>query len=120
MGIRRVLDRIGTVGIVIGMFAAGGLVFWNLWGQGPYADSCTYSLGCRSFYCLHHGLRGGSAQVTAPGTCTKACDADADCGSGASCVTLDDNSRDDLPPFGKPDKACMRAYEIQGVDTTRH
>ena len=119
MGLRRFFSRLGTAAILIGMLVGGALVCWNLFGQGPYGDSCSYSLGCRSFYCLHHGLRAGSAQVTAPGMCTKACDTDAECGSGATCVTLDDFSRDDLPPLGKPDKACMRTYELQG-DTTRH
>jgi hypothetical protein len=118
VSLRRFLDRLGTVGVLAGMLLLGGLVWWNMCGQGPYGDSCEYALGCRSFYCLHHGLR-GSAQVTAPGTCTKSCDADADCGSGATCVVLDDFSLDDLPPFGKPTKACMRAVGFTG-DTSRH
>lgn len=119
MGFKRVLDRIGSVGMVIGLALVAGLVCWNMFGQGPYDDACEYSLGCRSFYCLHHGLRGGSAQVTAPGRCTKSCDADADCGADARCVVLDGFSRDDLPPFGKPDKACMHTFELQG-DIRRH
>jgi len=74
--------------------------------MGPYGDTCSHSIGCKSFYCLHHQLS-GSAQVPGPGHCTQSCDRDSDCGSGAACVNLGDDARDDLPPFGKPDKACM-------------
>src|ERR1700690_2703434 len=88
------------------LFAGGGLVVWNLFGQGPYGDSCSYSFGCKSFMCVHHGLR-HEAPMNGPGRCTKSCDSDADCGAGAKCVVLDDATRDDLPPFGKPDRACL-------------
>jgi hypothetical protein len=103
---RKWLARTGTVLVAIAMLGGGALVVWNLFIQGPYGDSCHFSLGCRSFLCLHHAARGG-AQVPASGRCTKSCDADGDCGSGASCVVLGDDARDDLPPFGKPDRACM-------------
>ena len=89
------------------MIGIGSLVMWNIFGQGPYGDSCTYSLGCKTFYCIHHELH-GSAQWTAPkGTCTKSCDTDDECGKDAKCVVLSDEARDDLPPFGKPDRACL-------------
>ena len=103
---RKVLSRIGTVLVVVVMFAGGALVLWNVFGQGPYGDTCRFSIGCRSYLCLQHQLQ-GSAQVSSAGHCTKSCDADAECGAGAACVVLSDASRDDLPPFGKPTKACM-------------
>ncbi|MBA3455520.1 MAG: hypothetical protein H0T42_20675 [Deltaproteobacteria bacterium] len=102
----KVLSRIGTVFIGLVMLGGGALVLWNVFGQGPYGDTCQFSLGCRSFYCLSHELQ-GSAQVSSKGRCTKSCDADSECGAKAVCVTLSEASRDDLPPFGKPDKACM-------------
>ena len=92
------------------MLGAGALVFWNLFGQGPYGDSCRFSLGCRSFYCLKHEQR-GVAQVSSTGRCTKACDTDAECGVGAVCVVLGAAALEDLPPFGKPEKACMLVRE---------
>jgi hypothetical protein len=116
--VRKFFSGLGSAGMLIGMLAIGGLVWWNMMGAGRYGDTCEYSLGCRSFACMHHGLR-GSAQVTAPGVCSKPCDADADCGAGATCVKLDEFSRDDLPPFGKPEKACLRAVSFTG-DTSRH
>ena len=107
MNTKRLLSRIGTVIFLIGVVGIGSLVAWNIFGQGPYGDSCSYSIGCKSFYCVHHELR-GDKQWTAPkGMCTKSCDADTECGSGARCVVLSDESRDDLPPFGKPSKACL-------------
>ena len=36
------------------------------------------------------------------------CSTDEACGEGYRCVKLDGPARDDLPPFGKPTKACMR------------
>jgi hypothetical protein len=108
--VNKVLSRIGTVVVALAMLGGGALVLWNVFGQGPYGDSCQFSLGCRSFYCLSHELR-GSAQVSSKGRCTKSCDSDAECGAGAVCVVLSESSRDDLPPFGKPDKACMLVRE---------
>ena len=109
MGARwtRVKDRLGTVVVLLAMLLVGSLVMWNVCGQGPYRDSCSHSLGCRSYLCLEHGLR-GAAQVPADGRCTKACSKDGDCAGGDQCVVLDAASRDDLPPFGKPTRACMR------------
>jgi len=104
---RTVLSRIGTVVIVIGLLGIGSLVVWNMFGQGPYGDHCSYSLGCRSFYCVHHELRGEKQWSSPTGMCTKSCDKDDECGSGARCVVLSDETRDDLPPFGKPDRACL-------------
>jgi hypothetical protein len=51
--------------------------------------------------------------VPSDGFCTKACDADADCGTGARCVVLGAAARDDLPPLGKPTRACMPARGSQ-------
>jgi hypothetical protein len=109
--VKKVLSRIGTVVIGLAMLGGGALVLWNVFGQGPYGDTCSFSLGCRSFYCLSHQLR-GTAQVSSKGHCTKSCDADSDCGAGAACVVLTEASRDDFPPFGKPDKACMITLEM--------
>jgi hypothetical protein len=103
-------NRFGTATVLVGMFLVGGLVWWNMCGQGPYKDSCRVSLGCRSFLCLEHGLR-GEQQVPAAGRCTKPCSKDEECGDGFRCVTLGGGARDDLPPFGKPDRACMRVLE---------
>ena len=103
---KKLLNVLGTIVVGLVMLAGGFLVFWNVFGMGPYADTCAHSIGCKSFYCLKHQLR-GTEQVPASGHCTKSCDIDGDCGSGAMCVTLSDDSRDDLPPFGKPTKACM-------------
>jgi len=102
-----VLKKIGTVIVGLVMLGGGALVAWNVFGQGPYGDTCHHSIGCRSFYCLKHGLM-GSDQRMSEGFCTKKCDADADCGSDARCVVLSGDARDDLPPYGKPDKACMK------------
>lgn len=103
----RLKNRIGTVGVLMAMIAVGSLVWWNVCGQGPYRDTCRVSLGCRSYLCLEHGLR-GDAQVPASGRCTKPCSKDADCGDGFRCTTLGAAALDDLPPFGKPERACMR------------
>jgi hypothetical protein len=111
MNARRVLSRVGTVLVALVMLGGGVLVAWNIWGQGPYRDDCHYSLGCKSFLCIHHeAVR--DAQMTSGGYCTKSCDSDSECGSGARCVELSDASRDDLPPFGKPDRACLRVREL--------
>ena len=103
----KLLKKIGTVLVGLVMLGGGALVAWNVFGQGPYGDSCHHSLGCRSFYCLKHELA-GSDQRMSEGSCTKSCDSDAECGSGARCVVLSDDARDDLPPYGKPDRACMK------------
>ncbi len=105
--LRAFFDKLGTVGIAVLMLLGGGLVWWNMCGQGPYKDSCRYSVGCRSFYCLHHGLR-DDAFVESSGYCTKSCDADKECGEHFRCVPLNEAARDDLPPFGKPGRACVR------------
>ena len=102
------LSRIGTVVVGLAMLAGGGLVVWNVWGQGPYGDSCGHSLGCRSFLCVHHEMAGSDQRASSVGRCTKSCDADADCGANAVCVVLSDDAREDLPPFGKPTKACLQ------------
>jgi hypothetical protein len=99
---------LGTVLFALIVLALGGLVMWNVFGQGPYGDSCRISLGCKSFLCVHHELA-GSAQVPGTGRCTKACEHDDDCGSGARCTVLGSDARDDLPPFGKPERACLLA-----------
>jgi len=94
----RALNRVGTVVVALVMLGLGFLVFWNVFGMGPYNDSCRFAVGCKSFYCLHHAQR-GSAQVTAPGRCTKDCTSDSECGEGAVCVVLSSQALDDLPPF---------------------
>ena len=105
-GLRRVLDRIGTVGVGVVMFLLGGLVWWNMCGQGPYRDRCRWNGGCDSFLCMRHGVRGAD-QVETSGRCTKKCKQDSDCGDGYRCATLGADARDDLPPFGKPERACL-------------
>jgi hypothetical protein len=97
--------------VAIVMLGGGALVAWNVFGQGPYGDSCHHSIGCRSFYCVKHSLQ-GSAQVSSSGFCTKKCASDSDCGSAARCVVLSEDSRDDLPPYGKPDRACLQVREL--------
>ena len=103
---RRIWERLGTIAFVLIVLALGGLVAWNVFGQGPYGDSCRISLGCKSFLCMHHELA-GSAQVESSGRCTKSCERDDECGAGARCVVLGDDARSDLPPFGKPERACL-------------
>jgi hypothetical protein len=105
--LRSVLDKLGTVGIALLMLLGGVLVWWNVWGQGPFKDHCRISLGCRSFYCLEHALHDDTL-VPSSGYCTKVCERDADCGDGYRCVVLTEAARDDLPPLGKPDRACAR------------
>ena len=102
-----VKSRAGTIVVGVGILAISVLVWWNMFGQGPYKDTCSYSIGCRSYLCLEHGLQGRD-QVPTSGRCTKACSTDEACGEGYRCVKLDGPARDDLPPFGKPTKACMR------------
>lgn len=106
LAVGKLLSKLGTALFVVVVLGLGGLVAWNVFGQGPYGDACHHSIGCRSFYCVRHELA-GSAQVASGGHCTKSCDTDRDCGSGARCVVLSDDARDDLPPFGKPDRACL-------------
>jgi hypothetical protein len=116
MGVRQILSKIGTVIIVIGILGLGGLVAWNVFGQGPYGDTCSYSIGCRSFYCVKHELRGERQWAAPKGMCTKSCDEDKDCGKDARCVALTDDTKDDLPPFGKPDKACLHVRPLDPDD----
>ena len=104
---RGVKERLGTIVVVLGMLLVGLLVWWNMFGQGPYKDTCRVSLGCRSYLCLEHGLR-GDAQVPAAGRCTKACSTDEACGEVYRCVNLEGTAGSGLPPIGKPSKACMR------------
>jgi hypothetical protein len=109
MSIRGFFSKLGTALIAIGMLGGGALVAWNVWGQARYGGECEHSLGCRSFYCIHHAAE-GSAQIRTPhGRCTQSCETDGDCGSGAVCVVLGDEAKDDLPPLGKPDRACLLA-----------
>jgi hypothetical protein len=116
MGARQLFVKIGGVLVILVVLGIGGLVAWNMFGQGPYGDTCNYSLGCRSYYCVKHELR-GERQWSAPkGMCTKSCDHDAECGKDARCVTLTDDTRDDLPPFGKPDKACLHVRPLDPDD----
>ena len=100
------VKKVGRAMVGLVMLGGGALVVWNLFGMGPYGDTCAHSIGCRSFLCLEH-TQVGDAQVASDGHCTKACSADGECGSGSVCATLGGPARDDLPPFGKPDKACM-------------
>ncbi|MEO8554018.1 MAG: hypothetical protein ABI678_28785 [Kofleriaceae bacterium] len=116
MGARQILSKIGTVIIVLGILGIGSLVAWNVFGQGPYGDTCSYSIGCRSFYCVKHELRGERQWAAPKGMCTKSCDADKDCGADARCVALTDDTKDDLPPFGKPDKACLHVRPLDPDD----
>ncbi len=116
MRVRSVLSKISTVIIVLGVLGLGGLVAWNVFGQGPYGDQCSYSIGCRSFYCVKHELRGERQWAAPTGMCTKSCDRDDECGSGGRCVTLSDDARSDLPPFGKPDKACLHVRPLDPAD----
>ena len=43
---RVVKERLGTVVVVLGMLLVGALVWWNMFGQGPYKDTCRFSIGC--------------------------------------------------------------------------
>ena len=107
MSVRGFFSKLGTALIAFGMLGIGALVAWNLFGQSRYRGECEHSLGCRSFYCVHHELE-HKQQIRAPhGMCTKSCDSDADCEAGAACVVLGDEARDDPPPLGKPDRACL-------------
>lgn len=106
---RKVLfQRLGTTVVVLGMIALSGLVWWNRCGAGPYGDRCRYAIGCRSYLCLRHSLSPtNDQQVPSIGQCTKSCAADTDCTAPDRCVELSSAARDDLPPFGKPARACM-------------
>ena len=117
-GVTKLLRFIGGAAVAVVMLTGGVLVFWNVFVQGPYGDSCSHSLGCRSYFCMKHGFA-GDKQVAAPGHCTKSCEHDFECSgsgsgsgsgsaSGMRCVVLGDDARDDLPPFGKPTRACLR------------
>lgn len=101
------LKRVGTAIVVLGMVALSGLVWWNMCGAGPYRDTCTHAIGCRSYLCLKHRLDASGKQLASPGRCTKSCSSDADCSGGDACVVLSEAARDDLPPYGKPTRACM-------------
>ena len=88
MGVRSLLSKIGTVVVVLAVLGVGALVAWNVFGQGPYADHCSYSLGCRSFYCVKHELRGERQWAAPQGMCTKSCDHDDECGCGCALRAL--------------------------------
>jgi len=106
VNLARARSVLGTIVVAIALCAGGVLVYWNVFGQGGYGESCRFSLGCKSFLCAHHAVA-GEAQPAAPGRCTKSCERDDECGAGARCVVLTADTRDDLPPFGKPDRACL-------------
>jgi len=106
--LRSFFDKLGTVGVAMVMLLGGGLVWLNVCGQGKYQAACRFSVGCRSYYCLHHTLH-GDAQIASDGMCTKSCTGDPECGAGYRCVVLSEEARGDLPPFGKPDRACVRS-----------
>ncbi|MFT3699686.1 MAG: hypothetical protein QM831_41440 [Kofleriaceae bacterium] len=112
----KLLVRILGTLVILAALGVGALVAWNVFGSGPYGDSCSYAMGCRSFYCVKHELRGDRQWSAPKGMCTKKCDADADCGKDARCVALSDESKDDLPPFGKPDKACLHVRPLDPDD----
>jgi hypothetical protein len=107
--VQKILRAIASVLLVLGIATLSGLVWWNRCGAGSYRDSCRYSIGCLSFLCLQHQWDPQQQkQMASPGHCSKPCDTDRDCSGGDRCITLDDSSRSDLPPFGKPTKACMQ------------
>jgi hypothetical protein len=107
MSVRGFFSTLGTALIAVVMLCGGALVAWRLFGQARYRGECEHSVGCRSFYCIHHDLE-HKQQVPAPhGMCTKSCDSDVDCEAGAACVALGDEARDDLPPLRKLDRACL-------------
>lgn len=108
MSVRGFFSKLGTALIAIGMLGGGALVAWNVWGQAHYGGDCEHSLGCRSFYCIHHAQQGSDQVRTQHGRCTQSCETDGDCGSGAVCAVLGAEAEDDLPPLGKPDRACLR------------
>jgi hypothetical protein len=116
MAARQVLSKIVGVVLLLGALGIGGLVAWNVFGQGPYGDHCSYAIGCRSFYCVKHELRGERQWRASQGMCTKSCDHDDDCGSNARCAALSEETRDDLPPFGKPEKACLHVRPLDPDD----
>lgn len=104
---RRALGALGTLAVLLAMLGGGALVLWNVFGQARYGGACRFSLGCRSFYCVHHALDGEAQVATDGGFCTQACERDDACGPGARCVVLGAGARADLPPFGKPTRACL-------------
>lgn len=104
---RRALDKVGTAAVVVVILSCGAVVWWNVAGQRVYRAECSWTGSCRSFLCLQHALR-GDEQVATSGRCTKPCSHDDDCAGGDRCVPLGPAARGDLPPFGKPDRACMR------------
>jgi hypothetical protein len=107
MSVRRLFSTLGTALIALGTLGVVALVAWNVFGQAGYGGDCEHALGCRSFYCIHHASHAGAQVSTPHGRCTQSCETDADCGSGATCVALGDEARDDLPSLGKPDRACL-------------
>jgi hypothetical protein len=107
----KVLKAIGTAVVALAMLGGGALVLWNVFGMGSYGETCHYTPGCKSYYCVHHELV-GSAQMSSGGRCTKSCDEDGECGEGAKCVELSEASRDDLPPYFKPRRACLHVREL--------
>lgn len=112
MSARGFFSKLGTAVVAIGMLGGGALVAWNVFGQAKPGGECEHSLGCRSFYCVHHELTGKEQVRAAHGMCTRECGSDADCKDiGATCVVLGAEARDDLPPFGKPERACLRVLD---------
>lgn len=108
MRLRWVLDKLGTAAIVVAVVLLLAIVKWmSACGRGGYGDPCRFNLGCHSYACVHRALR-GDAQVAAHGMCTRPCSDDAECGDGARCAALSEEAQTDLPPFGKPERACFR------------
>ena len=71
MSVRGFFSKLGTALIAIGMLGGGALVAWNVWGQARYGGDCEHSLGCRSFYCIHHAQQGSDQVRTQHGRCTQ-------------------------------------------------
>jgi len=109
MSVRGFFGKLGTGVFAIGLLGVVAYFVWSRYGQRPYAAPCTYALTCRSLYCAHHEVVDGDQRASQAGMCTKSCDGDRDCGSGAACVELDDAALDDLPPLGRPERACLHA-----------
>ena len=120
-GAKRWLDRLGTVGVILVLAALGALVWWNIRGRSAYRESCRTNYSCWSFFCLRHFDSEASSgpELATPGRCTKSCTTDADCGAGARCAVLGPAARDDMPPFGKPTRACMVTQPVAPASPSR-
>ena len=107
ISVKKVLNVLGTIAVVLGIAAFAYLKWWNVFGQEKLGGDCHSRAGCRSFWCLKHELAGSTEQKSS-GYCTDKCETDSDCNKDMKCVVPTAQALDDLAKLGRPSKLCER------------